>query len=430
MGVMMKQVKKMLTEEKKNRLFIILASTMILFFIIYAFFSMEKLSIFFSAHEENYIDKQKANNLKEVEKYVNKINDDYKKNNEKEIVYYIEDGEIKKVVNQAFQHVDKINDTNYYGIVKYHNSKNSVYIKNNKYCFIKDFKSNQIELKEKECEFIDEEVIASEKAKKTAIKSEIMSDTVETGLDNSLPYTSKYYYIGKNPNNYFVLGNACYRIISISQNDTLKLIYEGLINQNGDCRDITTALSGSVMLFNWDNDKLEKRLWDYPVELKSTMEDWIMNEEIDMVEFKVKLPTHVIDHATWYIGEVKRNDALIDDIKNEREQVTQSKIGLVNNSDYAKISCQKSSNNSDEACKNNNYLYKENYSWWTLNAIHSEDKKSVWGIWRQGMLYPATVPYSREYTYFGVRPVIYLKNDTKIIGYGTTYAPYQILQKG
>lgn len=415
--------------ETKNCLLLIIAIVLILILILVSFSSMRRLLILFSSEYDDYLEQQKQNELSEVAEYIDKIDSDYRKNSEKKVIYYVENDVIKKTTNQVSEYVDKIKHKNYYGVVEYKNNKHSVFIKNDNHCFIKNWESDKIKIEEKECRLIDKEIQASEKIIRTSNKADIVYDTIETGLDNNMPYASKYYYKGKKPNNYFLLGNACYRVMSISQNNSLKLIYEGLINENQDCRDITSELSGSVALWNWDNDKTEKRLWNYPVELKNVMDDWIKEGQIDMVEFNIKLPVDLIDDALWYVGEVRRNNTLLEDIQNEREEVIQGKIGLINNSDYAKINCQKSSHNSDSKCKNNNYLYKENYSWWTLNAIHSEDKKSAWSIMRQGMIYPSTIPYSREYSYLGIRPVIYLKNNTKIIGYGTAYAPYQILQK-
>lgn len=51
-------------------------------------------------------------------------------------------------------------------------------------------------------------------------------DTAETGLDTSIPFSSKYYYSGASVNNYVSFAGTIYRVLNVPVNDDIKLIGE------------------------------------------------------------------------------------------------------------------------------------------------------------------------------------------------------------
>lgn len=54
--------------------------------------------------------------------------------------------------------------------------------------------------------------------------SGLYKDTEETGLDETLPFSSKYYYSGENVNNYLSFLNLEMRVLNVSVNDDIKII--------------------------------------------------------------------------------------------------------------------------------------------------------------------------------------------------------------
>lgn len=52
----------------------------------------------------------------------------------------------------------------------------------------------------------------------------LYKDNVETGLDESLPFSSKYYYSGAAVNNYVSFAGTTYRVLNVPVNDDVKLI--------------------------------------------------------------------------------------------------------------------------------------------------------------------------------------------------------------
>lgn len=269
---------------------------------------------------------------------------------------------------------------------------------------------------------------AAKQVKKTSSKRELKNDTEKTGLDSSLPYSSKQYFVGENPSNYFYDQNVCYRIVSIAQNDTIKLVYEGLSKNERDCLDVSKNNSGSIALLSWDEDHTRQGNFENASHLKFRFDLYYVNGQIDTKAIQIPLSTAIMEPADWYIGKVNvANQSLKEDILNERSEISSKKlpIGLLNNSDYLKISCQTSSSNATKNCKNNNYLYKSNYQWWTINY---GDEKNAWLVMPDGQMESNTIKYSWEYRFSGTRMSFYLKSDTMFIGTGTEKDPYRVLR--
>lgn len=294
---------------------------------------------------------------------------------------------------------------------------------NDDVCLSVDYFMNVSYKNKSQCLAIDEPEIAHKK-----LLNNRDNNLVEDQNNDDANFSSKYYYKGKNPNNYIIFSDQCFRIINIANNNDLKIIYEGPKNNvENNCHDISTNVSGSVGLTTWDKNRDQTGDWQTRSSLREIFEDWETNQEIDTKMTRFKLDMSKVDNAIWYIGNIDtKNDKLDEDIDDERQQQYNGKIGLVNASDYLKINCNLSANNTDETCKENNYLYKEKYNWWTINN-EDDEEKTAWIITSDGTLKNVSIPYSKEFNFSGTRPVLYLKSDIKIVGNGSELNPFVLI---
>lgn len=408
------------TQLKKSELIIIL-----ILIVIVTTFNVHSLL------QTNLVEK---NFIKDFKKQAIEIKDIISKDKvtETEVYYYIEDKMLLKIENKEKKEIKKIGEFNGDGTILVKDNKiEDFQLQNKEYCAT--IKNDKILIEKKTCTIVGEKENITDKINKTSLKTELIDDTEETGLDTTLPFSSKKYYIGENPNNYLVFENSCYRIMNVAQNDTVKIIYEAPVDQYGTCREVAKDNSGYVALLAWNNEKKTKITWEDSY-LNYSMQRWVEYEEIEMVDLKVELDNTKIADAEWYTGQVQRsNNLLIEDIKNERSIIANKenntdrkiKMGLINVSDYLKIDCKKSINKHDDSCKNNNYLYKIGYDYWTVNSINDVDNE-VWQVTLSGDIESLTIPYSREYSYSGIRPVMYLNANNVVKGTGVSENPYVV----
>lgn len=264
----------------------------------------------------------------------------------------------------------------------------------------------------------------------TINQKQIKKDDASTGVYKTDEYGSQYYFIGENPDNYILFSDQCFRILSVSKNGSVKIIFENEKNKvTKDCQNVTSNVSGNVGLTAWDYDKKKISNWDF-TSLKRLINEWVLFKKVEIGNYQFTLSLDDLEDVFWNIGLVGENETLLQDIEDEMKTKTQqtSKIGLINNSDYLKISCQSSSKNSTSTCSEKNYLYKEKYQWWTIHQ-GSETEKKAWIVTKDGKLKNQLIPFSHEYYFSGTRPVMYLKKDLYYIGNGSPKKPYQIVEK-
>lgn len=296
----------------------------------------------------------------------------------------------------------------------------------NDLCYSVDYFGKKLFKDKDKCLIVDGADIAANKIinNNENYKQELIEDMYNDYHD----FSSKYYYVGANPNNYIIFSDQCFRIVNISNNNDLKIIYEGPKNTTeNNCRNITSNISGSVGLTTWDRDRNLSGDWISQSSLRELLKEWENNEIIDTNMVKFSIDMSKVDEAEWNVGSViEENKTLKEDINNEREQKYNSKIGLLNVSDYLKVSCNVSAGYSSEKCKKNNYLYKEKYNWWTINN-EDDNVKTAWIVMPSGKIENKKISFSKEFYFSGTRPILYLKSNTKIIGQGSEINPYIVL---
>ena len=275
-------------------------------------------------------------------------------------------------------------------------------------------------------------------------------DTKNTGKNSELEFGSKYYYSGANPNNYVVVDKNCYRIVNISENNSIKLIYEAAADSKGACTKVVTEKSGYIGKNTWnENNQITDaglgNWYDSKTTIRTFLEDANKtlsakgsSKTLELSEVKDYLTV-----GTFYVGTVKydkfTNQSLAKDVEQERTNGNEdtpenevysfnSYVGLINVTDYVKASTSEVCNSAIDGisgsanCAENNYLYKSGYGFWTLNA--SNTRAYVWSVNKKGVLAQTNASDTNTY----VRPVIYLNNEVVLKGIGTESNPYKIVE--
>jgi len=265
------------------------------------------------------------------------------------------------------------------------------------------------------------------------------ADTKNTAVNANLAYTSKYYFKGSNPNNYLQFAGVCWRIVSISHNNTIKIIYE-----NNTCSPTTT--SGRVNSNQKWSNTAQNNWYSSDTALRLLLETYANSG--NLTAFTISSTNLAkVNNATWYVGSLYYDTkySLYENINQERaeqgktnlpalvdkeatEYTWQNKIGLLSPSEFVKASSSALCYNTYTSfastnCKNDNYLYKE-YNWWTLNANSNTTNLAWFNRINQDSVGDLTV--GTVTNPLSVRPVLYLNNNVNITGKGTPSNPYVV----
>lgn len=251
-------------------------------------------------------------------------------------------------------------------------------------------------------------------------KSGLFIDTLETGYDVSNKFSSKYYFKGKNPNNYLIFENACWRIIHITQNDLLKIVHMGKTADNT-CNNIDFKqgnVNNNSIVWGFDNNNFLES------SIKNKLTEWSSQNNINnILSIDFTSNDSKVALVEWNIGTIdfkSTSNSLNADILDERKDNNfVSKLGLISVTDYLKAGCKLGSFYSNSSCKDNNYLY-SGINYWTLIGEGITDNKA-WAVVEDGSV--NTAPITDD---FGIYPVIYLNSDIKITGKGTAIEPYVV----
>ncbi len=252
------------------------------------------------------------------------------------------------------------------------------------------------------------------------------------------------YYIGANPKNWVLFGRAdesdsssllMWRIIKIDKNG-IKMVYEGIQNGENVPLEDGRALLNGTMGVAWNSNGTN--LWNES-DLKEKLTSWLSRiAVVDMSKY--------VESTTWNIGGIpdlnpttlrtflEYGNIDSNGLGGTYQGITDTKspIGMISPWDYMYTSsneeCSKSyvSAGTSNECsldsegRLNNFLYKNKYSYWTMNAVNSASDQA-WNITNSGIIASRQVNYS----IYSVRPVLNLKLDTKFVtGDGSIENPY------
>ena len=224
----------------------------------------------------------------------------------------------------------------------------------------------------------------------------LYEDTYEKG---------RYFYKGKNVNNYIIFNNEVWRIISIESDKTIKIMRDASIGNR-----------------KWDDPTLNN--WTRPASLNTYLNGSYLTGTLNSTA------QSQIVAKDWSIGEVAINDtSLSSSIEDENSSKWNGKVALITSSEYIRSNSNQSScGNMNQlwnstTCNNTTWMYNSSISnWWTLspNAGYSGTVFSVGSSGNFGYSFTNTTDRP-------VRPAVYLSSSVQIIGgNGSSETPYQI----
>lgn len=238
-------------------------------------------------------------------------------------------------------------------------------------------------------------------------KVEDMGGTVSSGdgLYADSYESGRYFYRGKNPNNYITFNGekAGWRIISIEPDGTIKIM--------------RIANAGNM---TWDSSSNNN--WARP----SSLNTYLNGDYYNSLNSTAK--NQIVSH-TWKIGPVTNdNGCLTDNVNSEGDIRWTGKVGLATVSEYLRSSsnvgmCRTFALNNDNTgtCANSNWMFNSSINWWTLSSRVGTSVSVFRVEFNGGISY-----YNASGTYDVVRPVVYLSSNVTLSGSGTSSNPYTI----
>ena len=238
------------------------------------------------------------------------------------------------------------------------------------------------------------------------------------------PFSGDYHYIGMNPHNVLHFSEACFSIVNIAKNGSLKLVYEGPVSTNGSCEHVRSSSSGKLEVSQpWNASNVND--WKNPnTTIRKTLEN--LQDKPDLLHIRTS-DLEKLEDATFYVGAAGTgpNGSLLNDIQTEQSNSYIGKVGTLNVTDYVKVcaSTQGGAQNISVAFSGGycpgSYLQKD-YSYWFMNA-HPNSEVWLFSSAAQSKIdlkYPNTALY--------IRPVVYLKANTYLTGTGTDEHPFRV----
>ena len=232
------------------------------------------------------------------------------------------------------------------------------------------------------------------------------------GLYIDIYEDGKCTYKGVNPNNHITFNNETWRIISVENDKTIKIIKQS-----------------SIGSYKWESSNSNN--WDRPSDIKTYLNG----------EYLATMTTNqdkIVSH-TWNIGPViNENNNLIDQINGENKVQSQlAYIGLITVSEYLRA------NSNIEQCENfalnntnHNICMTTN---WIFNEVNSSYMETITPVYNSSNLIylvdltspvssmqsniPLTGPTNMSQDIY---PVLYLSSDITLSGTGTQQDPYII----
>ncbi len=294
---------------------------------------------------------------------------------------------------------------------------------------------------------LEEETTINElKTKVTTSGDGLYKDTTETG---------RYIYRGANPNNYISFNNELWRIISIENDNTLKIIRnESIGNMAWDLvntRDSSTStyclsttygcnvwaatsnLVGKPSIFTLyypnGNPNTDTTRFSGTVTADSSLNTYLNKTYIKTLNDDSR---YIVNHNfnVGTPGDHTDTEDIATDIKQEALYKWNGKIGLMNVTDVLKTTTETTCTSlitgynysSTNSCLINNWLWSKTENDWTISPGVSSYRGGVWYV-----IPNRCVSHAAPTSINGVRPVLYLTSNITLSGQGTETNPYIII---
>ena len=278
------------------------------------------------------------------------------------------------------------------------------------------------------------------------IAAEILKDKVVTsgnGLYADEYEEGRYVYKGANPDNYITFNNETWRILSVENDGTLKIMKKDSIgNKKFDSqglRDNSSNGTGGTYCAQcyygcnaWAiNDNFTNGSKSGTV-LKDAELNTYLNSETDKNSYYNSLSDEskdLIATHNFSVGPFIYDSTtdLASQITSENGSVWNGKIGLMTVSEYIRANNNTSqcgslslNDKNKNTCKTTNYIALTSEYLWTI-SLHSTYAGKVFDIGNDG-----SVSFNDAYCSDGVLPVLYLSSNIYLKGEGTQSEPYII----
>jgi prepilin-type N-terminal cleavage/methylation domain-containing protein len=227
-----------------------------------------------------------------------------------------------------------------------------------------------------------------------------------------------YYYAGNNPNNWVEFNGMLWRIVKVNSDNSIKIIYEGTKEGSG------TTENGAISNGPFDVTNINN--FDNIVTVKAVLQNWYDTNITANNKAKVLLTKWCNGKVTYVTTGVSKASFLSGECSTQTSGTYD--IGLLSGSEYlygsldsSCLTAYKTTGDYGYTCKNQNYLYKNIYNYWTITPDNVST--NVWTVQSVGALgAPVTASSSNH-----IRPVITLRNDVYIDrGDGSIDTPYVI----
>lgn len=224
----------------------------------------------------------------------------------------------------------------------------------------------------------------------------LYKDTYEEG---------RYFYKGKNVNNYVTFNNEIWRIISIEPDKTIKIMRE-------------KSIGNQV----WDSSNSKN--WAHPASLNTYLNGTYLSGLNSEAQ-------NQIVSKNWSIGAIKNgNDDLKVQISNESSSKWNGKVALPTVSEYIRSNSNQSvcgthskNDNNYSSCKNTTWMHNDT-SWWTISP-ETDSSDGIFYVLSNGIVSIFGASYFDGA--FDIRPAVYLSSEVQITGGdGSQSNPYTI----
>ena len=240
--------------------------------------------------------------------------------------------------------------------------------------------------------------------KETKLAADMLIETVVDtgdGLYLDTYEEGRYIYKGANPNNYITFNNETWRILSVEDDGSLKIIRNESIGN--------MAWTDSP-LNDWNN---------------ASLKTYLNNDYLNTITVN----KNKIIPRTWSIGNVNSSAIMTDLVASENSTQSQSfSVGLITVSEYLRVSNNAEECNSvdlnninNSVCRSSNWIYDLSLTNESMYTISARGSGLIYTIIKFG--YFDTSGPSNSY---GVFPVVYLTPDITLSGAGTVDSPYKI----
>jgi len=261
--------------------------------------------------------------------------------------------------------------------------------------------------------------------------------TTGDGLYQDEYEDGRYIYKGTNPNNYIRFNDETWRILSVENDGTLKIMKKDSI---GNIEwDATGTRSSSTSTYCTDASDYSCNAWSKmegtwtngsktgTVIQDASLNTYLNNDYYNSLSSEARnlIQTHI-----WSVGPVTYgNSDLAAQIASENGTTWSGNIGLMSASEFLRANnnttqCGNPSlNNANrDICKTTNYIVPTSGYIWTISP-RENNAYFVFNMSSYGSLFTN----SANCTDFGVLPALYLKSNINLEGEGTETNPYTIV---